>query len=341
MKSFSGRARASLTILAIILLASCQRADVEQRAEFLVFGTQVQVVVRDLTEVQAEIVFARLGHDFQRMHNEWHPWDPGPLNDLNQGLAEGGWVSTTPDLITLIEASQTLEQRSDGLFNAAIGALVRRWGFHTSRYPITEPPPDETEIQTLLLRQPSTLDIQIDGQRVRSTNRAVHLDFGGIAKGLAARQACERLAEYQSVDAMIDLGGDVMICGPTTKPWRVALSDGRRGVLTTVEIAERMAIFTSGNYYRYGDFNGQRHAHILDPNTGRPVGEVMQATAIDPDPLTADAAATALVVAGPLLWQSVARNMGAEHALIIDSDGNVQATEELAATIENQKVKGD
>ncbi len=316
-----------MTVIAITLLASCQRGDVEQRAEFLVFGTQVQVVVRDLSEAQAEIAFARLGRDFQRMHHEWHPWDPGPLNALNQGLADGGWVRTTPDLVTLIEASQRMERGSDGLFNAAIGALVRRWGFHTSSYPITDLPPDDTEIQALLLRQPSTLDIQIDGQRVRSTNRAVHLDFSGIAKGLAAHQACERLAEYESVDAMIDLGGDVMICGPTAKPWRVALSDGRRGVLTTVEIAERMAIFTSGNYHRYGEWEGERYAHILDPATGYPVERIMQATVMDPDPVLADAAATALVVAGPHLWQSVARNMGAEHALIIDSDGNVQATE--------------
>jgi FAD:protein FMN transferase len=312
-----------------MLLGACQRTATEHEARFLVFGTQVNVIVRDVDEQRAEHAFAHLARDFQRMHREWHPWDPGPLSELNRDLAEGGWVRTTPQLITLIRASQDMEQRSDGHFNAAIGGLIGLWGFHTSSYPITSAPPSDQAIATWLATRPSSLDLEIDGQRVRSRNPAVSLDFGGIAKGLAARLACDRLAEFRMIDAMIDLGGDVMICGASERPWQVAISDGQGGVLTQVEVNQPLAIFTSGNQYRYLEWQQQRYPHILDPTTGMPVTQIMQVTVLSADPLLADAAATGLLVAGPNLWPSVARNMQADRVIVIDEAGRVEVSESL------------
>jgi FAD:protein FMN transferase len=321
-------------LLAVLLVAGGCRGGVDRhQAEFLVFGTRVEVIVRGVEDHRAEQAFARLGRDFQRMHREWHPWAPGPLVELNQGLVAGGWVRTTPDLVALIKASQDMETRSGGLFNAAIGPLVGLWGFHTSEYPITDPPPTADAIAGLLAWRPSALDIHIDGQRVHSGNRAVGLDFSGIAKGFAAAAACDRLADFQIIDALVNLGGDVMVCADTSTPWQVAVRDPAGGVLTTLAISQRQAVFTSGNYHRYGQWDGQRYAHILDPASGYPVEAVMQATVIDPDPILADAAATALVVAGPETWRLVADQMGVERALIVDSAGNIQASDALAETI--------
>ena len=90
-----------------------------------------------------------------------------------------------------------------------------------------------------------------------------------------------------------------------------------------------LAGFTSGNDYRYGEFDGERYAHLLDPFTGRPVDAVMQATVFDEDPLLADAGATALVVAGPEAWPRVAEAMGIEHAMVVEADGTIQWTDGL------------
>lgn len=301
----------------------------DHEATFFAFGTRVEVQLRGVTEVHAGNAFRRLGAEFQRMHREWHPWEPGALTELNAELARGGRMQTTQELAEMIEVSRRFEESSMGRFNPAIGALVALWGFHTSDYPITDPPPDSEEIADRLAWQPSMQSLALDGRNVRALKRGVQLDFSGIAKGLAVRRACELLAEVEITDALVNAGGDVLVCGRPARPWRIAVAKPGGGILTSMELSEPLAVFTSGNDYRYGEFDGERYAHLLDPFTGRPVDAVMQATVIDEDPLRADAGATALVVAGPDAWQMVAESMGVKRAMVVDADGRIHWSEGL------------
>lgn len=323
-----GGTAAVLSLLAF-LLSGCMPPEGDHDATFFAFGTRVEVKLRGVTEVHAGNAFRVLGAEFQRMHHEWHPWESGALTDLNAELARGGRARTTKDLAELIDVSTRLEQASMGRFNPAIGALVALWGFHTSDYPITDPPPSDSAIADRLAWQPSMQSLALDGRNVRALKRGVQLDFSGIAKGLAVRRACERLAEVEITDALVNAGGDVLVCGPPARPWRIAVARPGGGILTWMELSEPLAVFTSGNDYRYGEFNGERYAHLLDPFTGLPVDAVMQATVIDDDPLRADAGATALVVAGPDAWQMVAESMGLERAMVVDADGEIYGSEGL------------
>lgn len=301
----------------------------DHEATFHVFGTEVEVKLRNVSQAHADGAFQLLGPEFRRMHREWHPWQRGALADLNRELARGGKAVTTADLVELARAGQRFERESLGRFNPAIGALVELWGFHTSDYPISDPPPSDDAIADVLVTRPDMQALVIDDRAIRSQSVGIRLDFSGLAKGLAVRQACELLAELDIREAMVNAGGDVLVCGPTERPWRVAIRDPNDGVLTTVEITEPLAVFTSGNYHRYGEFEGVRYAHILDPFTGRPVDEVMQATVVHADPLRADAGATALVVAGTAQWRMIAERMGLDQAIVVDADGRVEATEAL------------
>jgi len=319
----------ALLIASSLLLAGWTLVPIEpHRAEFYALGTRIEVQIRDPeataeSKAQVQAALRAVNTDFQHMHHDWHPWEPGAMADLNAGLQSGEWTLTTPDLIELTQASQRLETSSGGHFNAAIGQLVSLWGFHTSDYPITAPPPEPDQINAWLTQAPSTQQINVDGLKVQTDNASIQLDFSGLAKGLAVRKACERLAEFGFTDALVNAGGDVMICGKTGTPWRVAIADPEGGVLTTLELAEPVAVFTSGNYYRYGEWNGERYAHILDPRTGRPVDDILQVSILHPDPVLADAAATALVVAGSEQWQQTAEQMAVQRGIIIDAEGNV------------------
>ncbi|MBY6204438.1 FAD:protein FMN transferase [Halomonas denitrificans] len=328
----SGRPGALPRLLTLVgvLLAGCAPIG-DHDATYFVFGTEVRVQVRGVSDEHAASAFRLLGPEFQRMHREWHPWEPGALAELNDALLRGGRKVTTPDLAELVRVSVQLEAESMGRFNPAIGELVRLWGFHTSEYPLTEPPPSDEAIADALAWQPGMRSLAVDGRSVRSLKRGVRLDFSGIAKGLAVKRACELLASVEITDALIDAGGDVMVCGATDRPWRVGVRNPAGGVLTTLEVREPVAVFTSGNDYRYGEFDGERYAHILDPFTGRPVDEVIQATVIHADPLRADAGATALVVAGIGAWRMVADSMSLERALVVDAEGRVHATEAITA----------
>ncbi|MEX0914555.1 MAG: FAD:protein FMN transferase, partial [Wenzhouxiangellaceae bacterium] len=174
----------------VILLAGCTPAGDEQRAVFAVFGTEVELKLREASDIQAEEVFRQVGTLLQRLHRELHPWEDGELMALNRALAAGLEHRTTPEIAELIEVSAGLEQSTAGTFNPAIGALVNLWGFHTSTYPITEPPPAPSLVEALVAESPSMLDLSLQGTTVRTHNRAVRLDFSGIAKGLAVKRVC-------------------------------------------------------------------------------------------------------------------------------------------------------
>lgn len=313
------------TVLATLATACVERP--EASAEFFVFGTLVDVQLPDAGRSEATPVFTALQQEFQRMHREWHAWEPGELVELNQALHSGQGASTTADIGELIRLSREMEVRSGGRFNAAIGGLIALWGFHTSDFPIHGPPPPAGRIRAIVEARPSARDIEFRGGRVWSSNPQVQFDFGGIAKGYAVDLACGFIRGFGQQSAIINAGGDVRTMGDNHgRPWRVAVRDPGGGVAGTVEVSGDFAVFTSGNYERFREDAEKRFPHILDPRTGWPVDGISSATVIARDGALADAAATALVVAGTGEWPQVASEMGIEAALVIDDSGAMFAT---------------
>ncbi len=257
--------------LCLILLSACQR-DEEQSAELFVFGTIVEVKLWGVSSEQASQAFAELQQMFQGMHKNWHAWEPGRLVDINRAFANGQPAEADEGIVEMIRQSQVIEEQTDGRFNPAIGALIGLWGFHTSDYPIIGPPPDQADIDAILMHHPSSRDIHIDGLQLSSDNPLVELDFGGIAKGYAVDLAIRYLQEHDISNAIVNAGGDLRAIGHHgNRPWRVAVRQPGGGILGAVEVRGDEALFTSGNYERFRQDNQERYPHILDPHTGWPV----------------------------------------------------------------------
>jgi thiamine biosynthesis lipoprotein len=272
--------------------------------------------------------------DFQRMHNDWHAWKPGELSRLNQQLPDGEFHSVSPFLLPLIEEAGVLAAQSDDLFNPAIGQLVKIWGFHSDSLP-SGPPPLQEEIQALVAKQPRMADLRINGEQIRSLNPAVSLDLGGFAKGAALDLAMQRLRSLGIENAIINAGGDLNVIGSHgDRPWKVGVRHPQgEGVLAGVELNDGEAIYTSGNYERYREHEGVSYSHIIDPRTGMPVRHVASVTVIDSVGARADAAATALSVAGPKDWYRIARQMGLKYVMLVDEQGRVHMNPAMAERI--------
>ncbi len=316
-------------VVCLILLAACHR-DQEHSAELFVFGTIVEVKLWGASDEQANRAFAELQQMFQGMHQNWHAWEPGRLVDINNAFADGRPVEADRDIVEMIRRSQLIEQKSDGRFNPTIGALIRLWGFHTSDYPIIGPPPDSAEIDEILIHNPSSRDIRIDGLQLRSENPFVQLDFGGIAKGYAVDLAIRHLQDMGISNAIVNAGGDLRAMGRHgERPWRVAVRKPGGGILGAVEVRGDEALFTSGNYERFRQDELKRYPHILNPRSGWPVEDVASVTVITTEGIEADAAATALVVAGLAGWPAVARALDLNKVLVVDESGKVYLTPEM------------
>jgi len=316
-------------LVCVILFAGCSSRPAVYHEQLLVFGTVVDIQLWGVDEVQGRRVVTRLAEDFEYMHRTWHAWHPGTLGRVNALLASGEVFSSAPSILPLIERGTELSQSSGGLFNPAIGKLVALWGF-ASDDPPQGPPPSAEAIRAILDQHPSMADIRLDGIKMQSNNPALKLDFGAFAKGYAVDRAIDVLRELGIQHAVVNAGGDLRVIGRHgERAWRVGIRHPRaEGVLASVEVEGDESVFTSGDYERYFDWQGKRYDHIIDPRSGYPAQGLSSVTVFTQQADLADAAATALFVAGPKVenWLPVARAMGISGAMLVDEQGVVQMT---------------
>jgi thiamine biosynthesis lipoprotein len=315
--------------LFILLTAGITACDRKQQysSQLFLFGTIVEVTIRSVDQRSADTAVAELQQRFTGLHKDLHAWEEGQLTGINHAFANGQSVPSSADILNLVQRSQHLEQHTGGTLNPAKGALVALWGFHTSVYPVIGPPPTQQQIRTNLQGSPSTLDIEIAGDALFSRNPAVQLDFGGVAKGLAVDIAIEILQQHGIDDAIVNAGGDLRAIGDAgNRPWRVAVRRPGGGIIGSLDTIANEAVFTSGSSERYREHETERYPHILDPRTGYPASGLSSVTVIADEGLLADAAATALFVAGPEDWPEIASALGLDQVLVIEESGDMQIT---------------
>lgn len=319
--------RISLLVTVIFLLGCSPKPKVHHE-QLLVFGTIVDIKLWGVEEKKAQQVISQLRKDFEFMHRTWHAWNSGSLSRTNFFIASGKPLTGgPPSVIPLIKRSSELYRISGGLFNPAIGQLIELWGF-ASDDPPKGPPPSAEAIQSLLDQKPVMDNVTVNGVTIESNNPAVKLDFGAFAKGYAVDRSIEYLQEMGIKNAVINAGGDLRAIGQHgERPWRVGIRHPRQeGILASIETTLDESIFTSGDYERYFDWQGKRYGHIIDPRTGQPAEGFSSVTIVADQADLADAAATALFVAGPEHWLQVARAMGIKGAMLVDTQGNIQIT---------------
>ena len=299
------------------------------------FGSPVDL----LTPVgSASTATAAVWRGLQTMNERWNAWKPGEVTALNQALAQGRSAVVSPALRGLLLGAAAMERLSLGCFNAGIGGLVGQWGFHDDVMRAGAKPA-AAELAPWLAAQPSLAQLRMQGHRVHSLNPRLQLDFGGYAKGVALDWALDRLQLAGVPHALLNLGGNLAAMGLPQGPggqraWRVGVRDPQGpGLAAQLDIQGREAVVTSGSYERFRVLDGERCTHVLDPRRGAPAPDLVSVTVVHRSAALADAAATALLVAGASGWRQVAANMGVEQVLVIDHQGRQQSTPAMASRL--------
>lgn len=324
-----------LVVLSLgVFTSACQQQAREYHDQFLVFGTIINVTLLDVDEKTAEESFRHIRDDLKVMHRVWHVWEPGSLMRINQLLSYTGEFSAAPSVLELVHVAKDQAIKSQHLFNPAIGKLIALWGFHSHKQPGILP--SDKAIKKLLKQNPTLEDISINGVRLKNTNPAVKIDLGAIAKGFALDRLLNYLQRRGIHNAMINTGGDLKVIGSHgERPWKIAIRDPRKesqndqpAVVATLNLNHNEAAFTSGDYERYfkkkKNNNPDKHFHhIIDPRTGYPAEGTQSVTVLHENAAVADAAATALFIAGPTQWVEIAKAMGIKYVLLIDEAGKL------------------
>ena len=319
----------------LLLTACSQQPAAPITSHFMAFGTMIDLMIQGVPQQKVDEVTAIIEEDFRVMHHAWHAWDPGPLGRVNRLIPSGEPFTVPPSVLPLIKIGAELAEQSGNRFNPAIGKLIALWGFHSSDPSGWVPPSDES-VQALLQANPRMSDITFNGVEMQSSNPSIDLDFGAFGKGYGIDLAMEHIKELGIKNAILNAGGDLRAIGDRGgQPWRIAIrSPNGESPLALLKVQGDESVFTSGDYERNYSYEGKHYHHIIDPRSGYPAEGTRSVTVLHNNAARADAAATALFVAGPDEWVEVAQAMGIHYVLLLDSHNNVHMSPDMAERVE-------
>jgi thiamine biosynthesis lipoprotein len=218
------------------------------------------------------------------------------LNRLNR--SSGGPVPVSETLWEIFDAALEAEQETGGLVNPTVLDALVQAGYDRSfdLLPTGSSPTEAVALAPASLaaihREAATHSLLLP--------EGVHLDFGGLAKGWAARKAAGLLKCFGP--ALVDAGGDIEISAPPLDDlaWPIGVADPFQpgGICETLRV-ERGGIATSGIDYHRWQQGGQWDHHIIDPRSALPaITDLLTVTIIAPDALRAEVTAKAVLISG-------------------------------------------
>ncbi len=160
------------------------------------------------------------------------------------------------------------------------------------------------------------------------------INLGASAKGYIADKLCEYLKDNGISDAIIDLGGNIVVIGDKyddsmykigikkpfsedTDPYAVCLVSDK-------------AVVTSGIYERYFKEDGHIYHHIIDCSTGYPIcNDILSVTIITDNSLQADCYSTGCLLIGKDDAMNLINNTEGVECIIIDDNYNIHLSQGL------------
>lgn len=323
--------------LLVLLLNGCGREPLYQSQSY-VFGTLVDISIYGEEKTRAAKLASDIQQDFQRLHQKLHAWDESSeLNRVNRAFAAGEAVTIDEELANVVEQAQALSLQADGLFNPAIGGLIKQWGFQGDSFnPVRI---DASAIEHLVTANPQMSEISIHRNasdiQAESSNPAVKLDLGGYAKGYALDRAAAYLKSQGANNALINIGGNVIALGRHgERNWRVGIRHPRNsGAIAALDLEDGWSVGTSGDYQRYFELDGIRYCHVLDPRIGYPAEHTLSVTVLIPpgesSGTLSDVTSKPIFISKPEQRSTMAAQLGVTHYLVIDDQGHVEISPEM------------
>ncbi|MGI6695789.1 MAG: aryl-sulfate sulfotransferase [Christensenellales bacterium] len=193
---------------------------------------------------------------------------------LNHGLRS----CVSEETLNVIRKGLYYSALSQGSFDITIGPLTGLWRFTAENpvVPFAEKLSEATESVGYEY-------VSIEGNQVLFSKPGMQLDVGGIAKGYIADRVKDLMIERGIEHGYINLGGNLLCIGqaPGQTPFRVAVvRPYHRNEALEYLAVDDYSVVTAGVYEQYFDFNGKRYHHILNPKTGYPFDNELNAVLI-------------------------------------------------------------
>ena len=232
--------------------------------------------------------------------------------------------------INVFEKSMEVSRKTNGKFDITASPFINAWGFGFKDMDnVTQEKIDSMKSFVGYEK------IRIDEGEIIKADPRVQINTSAISKGYSCDIVAQVLQDFGIENYMIEIGGEIAMRGTNDKGncWRIGIDKPmddslamQRELQIILSICDK-AVATSGNYRNYYVKDGVKYAHTIDPQTGYPSEkDILGATVIADDCMTADAYATAFMAMGVEKSVEVAKTIPGLHYYFIYVKPNGEVT---------------
>lgn len=199
--------------------------------------------------------------------------------------------------------AQEVAALTDGAYDITCAPLINLWGFGFK---------DDDTVTAAAIDSVRAFigyeKVHLEGNRVVKADPRVILNMSSIADGTVCDMIAAMFESKGIQNYMVEFGGEMRVKGlnPSGEAWRLGITkptDDSTGLNQELQQIIRFpmprGMATSGNYRNFYVKDGKKYAHTIDPIEGCPVQrDILSATIVAADGMTADACATAFMVLG-------------------------------------------
>ena len=216
------------------------------------------------------------------------------INDNDKNISVDNYFAE------VFKKSIEVSEKTNGYFDITIAPLVNFWGFGATPKKTIDKSKIDSLIQLVNYKM-----LKLEGNKIIKQNPKIQIDFNAIAQGSSVDILANYLENKGIANYLVELGGELKTKGRKgDENWKIGIDTPNEkptaeNPLKAIIILDNKALATSGNYRKFYEENGQKFSHIINPKTGYPARQnLLSATVIANDCITADAYATAFMVMG-------------------------------------------
>jgi len=218
-------------------------------------------------------------------------------NSVISKLNKNESYTLEPHFVTVFNASKTIYNQTNGVFDPTIGSLVNYWNFGSEQ---NKNGLDSLKVDSLM-QFVGFNQVKLRENKIQKKLQT-YIDFNAIAKGYGIDVIADFLSRKNISNYLIEIGGEIRVSGTNLNKesnWKIGIQNpdfNGETSYTNVISLKNESMATSGVYRKFKvDENGNRYAHIIDTKTGYPAKtNILSVSVIAENCMLADGYATAL-----------------------------------------------
>jgi thiamine biosynthesis lipoprotein len=218
------------------------------------------------------------------------------VNRLNRRAGRGK-LKVSTELYAFLRTAKSLSQKTEGAFDITVRPLVELWreADEKKEFPSTH---KVRAARSLTAYRQMVIHPH---QEVELAREGMCIETGGLGKGYAVDQIAGLLIRRGVKSALINFGhSSIRAVGspPGQTVWKLLLQFPNDKPLGVLELKDQ-ALSASDTFGGPVEIGKSGFGHIIDPETGQPITERVQAVILGPSAADAEALSKYIILRGP------------------------------------------